>query len=113
MADGIKSTPRRRRPARSPEERENQLTELAVDLVEKQLVEGTVSAAVLTQLLRRATQRDKLELERIRVQTELDVAKRDNIGSDKDSDTIALAAIAAISTYHTGVDPEEEEEFED
>ncbi len=112
MAEGNKSSPRRRRPARNPEERENQLTEMAVDLVEKQLLEGTVSAAVLTQLLRRATQRDKLELERIKVQTELDIAKRDNIGSDRDSELIAQAAIKAMSAYTTGQD-EEEEEFED
>ena len=45
-------TVRKIRPALSPEARENQLVSLAVDLAEKQLMEGTASSQVITHYLK-------------------------------------------------------------
>ena len=39
---------RRMRPALSPEARENQMISLAIDLAERQLMEGTASSQVIT-----------------------------------------------------------------
>ena len=47
------NTPKRKiRPALTPEARENQLIALAVDLVEKRLIEGTASSKETTHLLK-------------------------------------------------------------
>ena len=43
---------RKRRPALTPEARENQLIALAVDLAERQLLDGTASAQVITHYIR-------------------------------------------------------------
>ena len=51
---------RRRPPAKTPEARENQLVSLAVDLAERQLLDGTASAQVITHYLKLATEREKL-----------------------------------------------------
>ena len=42
------SSTKKRRPALTPEARENQLIALAVDLVEKRLIEGTASSQETT-----------------------------------------------------------------
>ena len=71
----------RRAPATSPEARENQLIAAAVDLAEKQILEGTASSQVLTHYLKLATTREQLEKEKIRNENELLKAKVDAIKS--------------------------------
>jgi hypothetical protein len=46
--EGDNKPKRRRAPATTPEARENQLISLAVDLAERQLLEGTASSQVLS-----------------------------------------------------------------
>ena len=50
--DSKTNEPRRHRPALSPEARENQMISYAVDLAEKQLIEGTASSQVITHYLK-------------------------------------------------------------
>ena len=50
---------RKIRPALSPEARENQLVSLAVDLAEKQLLEGTASSQVITHYLKLGSTKEK------------------------------------------------------
>ena len=63
------ATPRRR--ARLPseattsEKRENELIALAVDLAEEQLRAGTASSQVITHFLKLATEKEKLEREKL------------------------------------------------
>ncbi|MBR1390783.1 MAG: hypothetical protein IJ567_04950 [Lachnospiraceae bacterium] len=57
-------SPRKMRPALSPEARENQLVSLAVDLAEKQLLEGTASSQVITHYLKLGTTKERLEYEK-------------------------------------------------
>jgi hypothetical protein len=54
----------RRRPATTPEARENQLISQAVDLAEKQMLEGSASAQVISHFLKLGSSREKLEQER-------------------------------------------------
>ena len=61
--NGAAAPARRMKPALSPEARENQLISLAVDLAEKQLIEGTASAQVITHYLKLATVKEQLERE--------------------------------------------------
>ena len=50
-------------PAQDPVAREKQLINLAVDLAEKQLIEGTASPSVLTHYLKLASTRETVERE--------------------------------------------------
>ena len=47
------------RPALTPEARENQLISLAVDLAERQLLEGTASSQVITHYLKLGSTKER------------------------------------------------------
>ena len=56
------------RPALSPEARENQMIALAMDLVEQRLRDGTASSQETTHFLKAASQKTKLEMERLKLE---------------------------------------------
>lgn len=87
------------RPATTPEGRENQLISRAVDLAEKQLIEGTASAQVLTHFLKMASTREKLEQERLQRENLLLSAKVDQIASAKRVEELYETALKAMKTY--------------
>lgn len=89
----------RRAPATSPEARENQLIAAAVDLAEKQILEGTASSQVLTHYLKLATTREQLEKEKIRNENELLKAKVDAIKSTERMEQLYENAIEAMRGY--------------
>lgn len=66
---------RRRKPATTPEERENQLISDALSLAERQIADGSVSAQVLTHFLKQATEKTKLEQKKLEADTQLALAK--------------------------------------
>ena len=74
---------RKIRPALTPEARENQMISLAVDLAEKQLLEGTASSQVITHDLKLGTTKEKLEREILEKQKALIEAKTENLQSAK------------------------------
>ena len=47
------NTPRKMRPALTPESRENQMIALAMDLAEQQLRDGTASSQLITEFVKR------------------------------------------------------------
>ena len=91
--------PRKRRPAITPEGRENQLIGLAVDLAEKQLLEGTASAQVITHYLKLGSTRERIEKEILEKQKELLKAKTDALNSQKRMDELYENAINAMRIY--------------
>lgn len=97
---------RRVRPALSPEARENQLVSLAVDLAEKQLLEGTASSQVIVHYLKQGTLKEKLERERLEEENKLLRAKTEAIKSTKRSEELMKEAIEAFRSYsgHGGSD---------
>ena len=97
------NTPKRR-PATTPEGRENQLISLAVDLAEKQIKEGTVSSQVLTHYLKLGSSREKLEQERLRRENHLLAAKAEAMASAKRVEELYGKALNAMRTY-AGQDP--------
>lgn len=90
---------RRKRPAATPQERENQLISLAVDLAEQQLREGTASTAVITHYLKLATTREQLERERLQYEGEMLRAKAEALGSMARSEELYNEALAAFTSY--------------
>lgn len=98
---------RRRAPARTPEARENQLINLATDLAERQLAEGTASAQVITHYLKLATQREMLEREKLESENELLKAKTSQIVSGERAEQLMKEALAAFTEYT----PSDEDEY--
>ena len=95
----------RRRPATTPEARENQLISLAVDLAESQLQAGTASSQVLSYYLKLGSSREKLEQERLRKENELLKAKTDAMASAKKVEELYGLALNAMRSY-AGQEPE-------
>lgn len=101
---------RRRRPATSPEARENQMISLATGLAEKQLAEGTASSQVITHYLKLATTREVLEKEKLTRENELLKAKVESIHSMANVEALYKDALNAMKSYSG---QEYEEEFDE
>ena len=88
-----------RRPALSPEARENQMISLAVDLAEKQLLEGTASSQVVTHFLKLATTKASLEKQKLERENELLKAKTESLQSAQRIEELYDKAIKAMQRY--------------
>lgn len=89
----------RRRPALSPEARENQLISLAVDLAEKQLAEGTASSQVITHYLKLGSTKERIEKEILEKQKELLEAKTQALQSAQRVEELYENALNAMRNY--------------
>lgn len=89
----------RRRPAKTPEAREKQLIAAAVDLAEKQILDGTASSQVLTHYLKLGSVRNRAETEKIELEKELVQAKVDQIRSGARVEELYEAALHAMRRY--------------
>lgn len=107
-----KDTPKKIRPATTPEARENQLIALAVDLAEKQLLEGTASSQVITHYLKLGSTKERIEREILEKQKELIQAKTENLQSAKKIEELYTNALNAMKNY-SGQQTEEDDEDED
>ena len=86
-------------PAADPEAREKQLVNLAVDLAEKQLRDGTAPASVINHYLKLASSRESMEREILSKQAQLITAKAEAIQNSKTSELVAQQALDAMKTY--------------
>ena len=104
-----KSEPARKpiRPALTPEARENQMISLAIDLVEKRLLDGSASSQETTHFLKLATTKAKLEKEILEKQKELLAAKTESIKSAKRVEELYSKALKAMQNYQGNGDPDE------
>ena len=89
----------RHAPARTPEGRENQLINLAIDLAEKQLMEGTASSQVITHFLKLGTERERLEREKLEQENLLTKEKINSMRSAERTEQLYENAIAAMKKY--------------
>lgn len=90
---------KRIRPALTPEARENQLVALAVDLAEKQLMEGTASSQVITHYLKLGSMRERLEKEKLERENELLRARTESLQSAKRMEELYENALNAMRNY--------------
>lgn len=90
---------RKIRPALSPEARENQMISLAVDLAERQLMEGTASSQVITHYLKLGTLKEKLEREKLEKENELLRAKTEALESAQRVEELYTNALNAMRIY--------------
>lgn len=90
---------RQRRPATTPEGREQQLVSLAADLAERQLLEGSASAQVITHFLKLGSTRERVEQERLKNENLLLSAKIEQMASGKRIEELYETALNAMRTY--------------
>lgn len=86
-------------PATTPEGRENQMIAHAVDLAEKQLLEGTASAQVITHYLKLGSTREQLEKEKLRRENLLLETRANAIESGGRIEELMNNAMAAFLGY--------------
>lgn len=104
---GASTASRKRRPALSPEARENQLISLAVDLAEKQLQEGTASSQVITHYLKLGSTKERIEKEILEKQKELITAKTKALADQAELKELYADALKAMRNYSGQGDPDE------
>ena len=90
---------KKRRPAISTEARESQLISAAVDLAEKQLIEGTASSQVITHYLKLGTAKEKLEREKLEQEIEILRAKTKAMESAEEVEKLYRDALNAMRNY--------------
>ena len=88
-----------RRPATTPEGRENQLISLATDLAEKQMLDGSASSQVITHYLKLGSTKDQIEKEILIEQKKLIVAKTQSLQSSKKVEELYKNALNAMRSY--------------
>lgn len=87
------------RPATTPEQRENQLVSLAIDVAEQQMINGTASSQIITHYLKLGSTRERLEQERLAKENELLQAKVQQLQSAKRVEELYADALNAMRSY--------------
>lgn len=108
--EGSSGARKKIRPALTPEARENQMISLAVDLAEKQLMEGTASSQVITHYLKLGSTKERIEKEILEKQKELISAKTEALQSAKRIEELYTDAISAMRRYSGQGSPDDDEE---
>lgn len=98
-----RSTP----PARSIENRENQLIEKAYDVAEERLNNGTASAQEIVHFLKMGAARAQLEKQKIEAEVELLESKKQIIDANKQSSEAYQAALDAFRSYNGSTNDED------
>lgn len=89
----------RRRVARTPEQQENILINLAMDLAMKKLEDGTASSQLICQILGYASTKERLRNEKVQSEIELNAAKQENLRENSMSNELYKKAIDAFRRY--------------
>lgn len=89
----------RRRPATTPEGRENEMVSIATDLAEEQIRNGTASSQVITHYLKLGSTRERLEQQRLEHENELTRVKIESLESQKRVEELYQEAIVAMRSY--------------
>ena len=97
-----------RKPAETVDAREAQLISSAIDLAERQIQDGTVSAQVLSHYLKLGSSRERLEQQRLARENQLLEAKVESMASGKRVEELYEAALNAMRNY-AGQPPEDDE----
>lgn len=89
----------RRKPATTPEARENEMVSAAHDLAEEQIRDGTASSQVITHFLKLGSTRERLEQQRLEHENELTRVKIEAIESQKRVEELYMEALSAMRAY--------------
>lgn len=89
----------KRRPATSPERREQTIIGLAMDLAERQIREGTASAQVISHFIKAGSIREQLEQARLTQENMLTAAKIEQLASEARVESLYAKALQAMRAY--------------
>lgn len=98
----------KRRPALTPEARENQLISLAHDVAEQKMRDGTAPSQLITYYLKLGSSKERLEIERLKEENKLLRAKTEAIQSQKELKEMYIDALNAMRRYSGQGDPDNE-----
>lgn len=87
------------RPALTPEAREQQLANLAMNVAEQQLLDGTASSQVITHFLRIASTEQQRKMEKLEEENKLLRAKTESLQAAQRTEELFSEAIAAMKLY--------------
>ena len=93
------SIKRKRKPATTPEENENECIGLAYDLAKRQLRDGSATSQVITEFIKAGSFKRQIELEKLRRENELLRAKVESLESQKRVEDLYANALEAMKTY--------------
>ncbi|MPM13116.1 hypothetical protein SDC9_59471 [bioreactor metagenome] len=102
---------RRIRPGLTPETREDQMVALAMNLAEKQMLEGTASSQVISHFLKIGSTEQRIRKEILAEEKELIKAKTEMLKSEKRTEELYEEAIKAMRIYAGQDVIDEEEDF--
>jgi len=94
--------PKRRAPAVTPEQRNNQLVSMSFDAAEKMIMDGKATSQLLVHFLKQQTARDNLELAKLEKENMLLEARTSQISAGEDVRELYQNAIAAMTEYKGG-----------
>lgn len=95
---GKKST-RKTAPATTEDGRESQLISLAVDLAEKQILDGTASSQVITHFLKLGSSKEKIQKDILHEEKKLITARTKAMASGEKQEKLYTAALDAMRAY--------------
>lgn len=103
-------------PAMTPEDQEDQLISLAVDLALQRLKDGTASNQLVSEILKLGTTKERLQKEKLKRENDMLRAKTEAIEAQKHTDEMYKKALDAMRTY-AGLgryyEDDEDEEYEE
>lgn len=99
----------RKKPARTPKQRENQIINLVMDVVEQKIMDGTASSQILCHFLKLATEKERLENDKLRGELELAKARVRQIDMQEDLKSLYEGAVSAMRSYRSTNENEEQE----
>ena len=103
-----------RRPALTPEARENQLISMAYDLVEQRLLDGTASSQETTHFLKLASSKALLEKEKLAEENKLVRARTEAIQEERKSAEFYAQVLDALKLYSgQGAQVDEYDDYDD
>lgn len=89
----------RRKPATTPQGRENELISAAHDLAEEQIRNGQASSQVITHFLKLGSSRERLEQQRIAHENELLQVKKEAMERADRIESLMTEAVNAMRSY--------------
>lgn len=99
VAKNKKEKPRRQAPATNETARERQLVRLAVDLAEKQIIDGTASSQVITHFLKIGSTKEKIQNDILEEEKKLIKARTESLASAKRVEELYKKALDAMRAY--------------
>ena len=110
--DKMAKTKKKISPARTPEEQEQRMINLAMKQAEQMLMEGRAPSQIVTHYLKLATEKSRLENEKLRAETRKALSQADSMDAQVHSEEVYQEAIQAFKSY-VGKSVYDEDEYYD